>query len=114
MKLRERLSSFNKIVHDIEINFEPIEIDLENPIQEQMSPHVITNLSCNTKAYKAFILFSWDVSRPGLWYSIDPLASRDQFKEVTRWWPKGVGNGQRSQQFSTLSRDKQQGKSAYF
>ena len=80
MKLRESLTHFNKIVHDIEINFEPIEVDLENPIQEQISPDVITNLSCNTKAYKAFILFSWDVSRPGLWYSIDPLSSRDQFR----------------------------------
>jgi hypothetical protein len=33
---------------------------------------------------------------------------------VTRWWPKGVGNGQRSKIFATLSRDKQQGRSAYF
>ena len=94
-------------------NFEPIEVDLENPIQEQITS-LITNSSCNTKGFKSFFLFSWDVGRPGLWYSIEPCSSRDQFKEVTRWWPKGVGNGQRSQSFATLSRDKQQGRSAYF
>jgi len=103
----------NIIKHDKEINFEPIERDLENPMQEQITS-VITNLSCNTKAFKSFFLFSWDVGRPGLWYSIEPCSSRDQFKEVTRWWPKGVGNGQRSQIFVTLSRNKQQGRSAYF
>ena len=110
MKFRESLTHFNKIVHDIGINFEPIEVDFENPIQEQIT----SILSCNTKAFKSFFLFSWDVGRPGLWYSIEPCSSRDQFKEVTRSWPKGVGNGQRSQIFVTLSRNKQQGRSAYF
>ena len=44
MKLRESTTYFNKIVHDIEINSEPIEVDLENPIQEQITS-LITNSS---------------------------------------------------------------------
>ena len=43
-------------------------------------------ITTNTK----FILVSWDVARPGLWYDIEVFGTRSQFKTIERTWPQGV------------------------
>jgi hypothetical protein len=74
------------------IFFRPFESDLENAIVDRreenllnaafLEPEYLT-VNENTK----FILVSWDVGRPGLWYGIEIFGTRQQFKTMTSTWP---------------------------
>jgi hypothetical protein len=96
------------------IKFEPFESDLEDAIIDRTieklmntafieSDYVVVNK--NTK----FILVSWDVGRPGLWYGIEIFGTRQQFKTMTRTWPNGIGRGNQITEYSTISYENVQG-----
>jgi hypothetical protein len=110
-KFRENLATKTNIISDIEEIFELIEIDLEEPIREMEFNEKIMNCAFNEMTYKAYILISWDVSRPGLWYSIEPYISRAQFKEITRRWSTSFGRVLTD--FKNIERETIQGRKAY-
>ena len=58
-------------------------------------------ITTNTK----FILVSWDVARPGLWYGIEVFGTRSQFKTMERTWPQGLGMGESITKYTTISYD---------
>jgi len=66
------------------------------------------------KINNAFLLFSWDVGRPGLWFSLEPVASRDQFYEVSRRSSENGVRGQYLKEYKIISRDTVQSRHAYF
>ena len=42
---------------------------------------------------KSYVLISWDIGKPGFWFSIEPYLSRTQIKERSRILPEGLGCG---------------------
>jgi hypothetical protein len=69
------IESIPETVCDIEIlKFEPFESDLENAIIDSTADKIMNAFSdrdCITvTANTKFILVSWDVGRPGLWYGV--------------------------------------------
>ena len=80
-----RVLPFKKILLDFDNIFEPLESDLVNPIETTDSINEkIMNYAFTEISTKNFIVFSWDVSRPGLWFSIEPYMSREQLKTRVR------------------------------
>jgi hypothetical protein len=69
-------------------------------------------VTANTK----FILVSWDVARPGLWYGVEVFGSRSQFKTMERTWSKSVGKGESITTYTTINYDNVQevGSKLYF
>jgi hypothetical protein len=70
------IESIPETVCDIEIlKFEPFESDLENAIIDSTADKIMngafSDRDCITvTANTIFILVSWDVGRPGLWYGV--------------------------------------------
>ena len=83
-------------VCDIDIlKFDTFESDLENAIKDPTADKLMNGsfnvrycvtITANTK----FILVSWDVIHPGLWYGMEVFGTRRQFKTMERTWPKGL------------------------
>jgi hypothetical protein len=69
-------------------------------------------VTTNTK----FILVSWDVGRPGLWYGIEVFGTRSQFKTMERTWSKGIGKGESITTYTTINYENVQdvGSKLYF
>ena len=70
------------------------------------------NVTANTK----FILVSWDVARPGLWYGVEVFGTRSQFNNMESTWSKVVGRGNRVRTFTTITYENVQevGSKVYF
>ena len=66
--------------------FEPFESDLDHAIEdrtiENLMNKAIIHSDIDINLYTKFILVSWDVGRPGLWYGIERFGTRKQFKTV--------------------------------
>ena len=64
--------------------FEPFESDLDHAIEDRTKENLmnkaIIDSDIDINLYTKFILVSWDVGRPGLWYSIERFGARKQFK----------------------------------
>ena len=80
-------------VCDIDIlKFDPFESDLENAIKDSTA-YKLMNCSYNVQdcvtitTNTKFILVSWDVARPGLWYGIEVFGTRSQFITMERTLP---------------------------
>ena len=70
------------------------------------------NCAFNEMTHKAYIVISWDVGRPGLWYSIEPYISRTQFKEIARRW--STPSGRVLTDFKNIERETIQDRKAFF
>jgi hypothetical protein len=102
------------------LKFRPFESDLEDAIKDPMEEKIMNTafvereytITSNNK----FLLVSWDVGRPGLWYGIELFYSRSQFYKMERNWPDGLGRGQSKTIFTALSYDDVQcpGSKVYF
>ena len=96
---------------DIDIlKFDPFESDLENAIKDSTA-YKLMNCSYNVQdcvtitTNTKFILVSWDVARPGLWYDIEVFGTRSQFKTMERTWPQGLWRGEGITKYTTISYD---------
>jgi len=102
-------------------HFRPFESDLEEPIKDPLAGNLLNAAFCDrenaiTCNNNKFILVSWDVDRPGLWYGIELFYSRSQFYKMERKWPNGIGRGQSNVIFTPISYDDVQcpGSKVYF
>ncbi len=109
------IESIPETVSDVEIlKFEPFESDLENAIIDSTVDKImngaISDRDCITvTANTKFILVSWDVGRPGLWYGVEIFGTRSQFKTMERTWSKGIGKGESITIYTTINYDNVQG-----
>ena len=72
------------------IKFVPFESDLENAIKDSTIEKIMnTAYTENDYIDTKFVLVSWDVGRPGLWYGVERFGTRRQFQTMTSRWSRG-------------------------
>ena len=97
------------------VRFAPFESDLENAIKDNTVEKIMNMayIDCdhiNTK----FVLVSWEVGRPGLWYGVERFGTRSQFQSMSvKWLSNEKG---RVQTYTVINYDNEQcpGSKCYF